>query len=150
MITDQRQPGRPAELVSAVRQRRSRACPQKLIVRVCIKQAAASKPERGAMQVIGSRFDGSLNDGTTSASELCRGHARIHAKFLGRIHVREKDYGVHQGLVIVNAVQNVVVRLLSEAVGRNGRAAVLLIPKGFSIPVHAAGAAAVLPSRDPG
>jgi hypothetical protein len=88
------------------------------MVGVCVEQTGAPELERRAMNSIDSRFDRGLRDGAAGASKFCWSRTRIHAKFLRTFDIREKVKRIHQRLIVVDAVENIVVGLRPKPVGR--------------------------------
>ena len=68
------------------------------------------------MELVRPRLDRTDHDSAARAAIFSRSYAGIYLEFLRGIDVREEQNRVHQAVVVVHAIENVVVRLGAKAV----------------------------------
>ena len=98
-----------------------------------VSKTAAAEQESRSVQFVAARLDAGLNDRATALPELSRRHAGIHAEFLDGFRWREEDDAVDEGVVVVNAVKNEIVRLRAQAVRRKRSAAGLGVTERLGV-----------------
>src|SRR5208337_879068 len=109
------------------------------VIRVSIETFVTVKPKGRTVVFIGPALDGTDHDGPARAAVFGWSYARINFEFLRGIDVGKEQNRVHQTVVVVHAVQDVVVRLGAKAIDRECGVAALVIAYGFG---HVAAAAA--------
>ncbi len=70
------------------------------------------------MELIGARLDGGIDDATLKIAELSRGVRSDQIEFLNGVGRGRDRQIVFRGLVVIHAVEDEVIRLLTVAVDR--------------------------------
>ena len=102
------------------------------------------------MIIVGPGLDTGDDERTSSAAELCRCNAGLHTKLVNRFRWWEKDDGIHECFVVVDAVENEVVVLGAQAVHCERRAARLAEAKSLGIVICPGGRSRRITTCDPG
>ena len=96
-------------------------------------ETAAAEQKRGTMQGVASRLDAGLQNRAAALAELCGRNAGVDLEFLDRLCRREEDNAVDESVVVVDAVEDEIVGLRTQAVCRQGRAAGLRVAEGLGV-----------------
>ena len=139
-----------AEGVALERQDGSEAGALEAIVGAGVEERRTGKLECGAVNGIRARLDGVLDDGSACTAELGRRGGSIDAELLRAFEIGKELECVDEGFVVVDAVQNEVVGLRTEAVGGEGPAARGAVAKRFGIAVDSGGGVAIVAAGDAG
>ena len=83
---------------------------------VGVQDIVSKELEDVAMIAVGARLDRSTDDAPLEISELCRSVLGNQAKFLNRVHAGSKPNQVVRHLVVIHAVEQEIVRLLTVSV----------------------------------
>src|ERR1700722_240835 len=94
---------------------------------VGVENVVAEELPRGAMELIGARFDGCVDDAALEIAEFSRSIGGNEVEFLDGVGRGGNGQIVFRSLVVIHAVENEVIRLLAVAVDRRAPTAIGIV-----------------------
>ncbi len=91
------------------------------------------------MPGIRAGLERSDNHGSPCAAELCRCYAGLHTEFINRVSRRKENNCINQGFVVVNSVENIIIRLRTKPVHGKRSAASLSVSECLRVAARTSG-----------